>query len=72
MIRRFMSSLSKSPVVVTPQAWLRMGNILKSQDSFCFHLEGWAFCKLLVSIRLCSKVKINEHKNKSSFIHHNN
>ena len=39
MIRRFMSSLPKSPVIVTPQAWQRMETIIKSQDSFCFHLD---------------------------------
>ena len=39
--------------------------------NFRFHLEGWAFFKLFVSIRLRSNVKTTEHKNKSSFLHHN-
>ena len=39
MISRFLSSLPKSPVIVTPQAWKRMETILKSQGSFCFHLD---------------------------------
>ena len=39
MFRRFFSSIPKSPVIVTPKAWQRMGSIIKSQEAFCFHLD---------------------------------
>ena len=39
MIRRFFSTLNKSPVIVTENAWLRMAGIIKSQNAFCFYLD---------------------------------
>ena len=61
MIRRLLSSLPKSPVIVTPKAWQRMETIIKSQDSFCFHLDiksggcsGFSYdMKLIDFIKYC-------------------
>lgn len=39
MIKRFFSTLNKSPVIVTENAWSRMASIIKSQNAFCFYLD---------------------------------
>ena len=62
--------VTKSPVIVTPKAWDRMSNIIKSQEAFCFHLDiksggcsGFSYdMKLLNFLKYCDmteKYKLN-------------
>ena len=71
MIRRFLTSFPKSPVIVTPNAWNRMESIIKKQDAFCFYLDiksggcsGFSYdMKLLNFVKYCDMTERYKYNN---------